>query len=65
VPEPADDVEILVRPGLRLSEQGANDAQSYRLAIVYGAGETRDEALALCRRRAGELSVRLAPPLRT
>jgi len=65
VPEPADDVEILVRPGLRLSEQGANDAQSYRLAIVYGVGETRDEALALCRRRAGELSVRLAPPLRT
>jgi len=64
VPEPADDVEVLVRPGLRLSEQGANDAQSYRLAIVYGAGRTRDEALAACRLRAGELSLRLAPPLR-
>ena len=38
VPEPADDVEVLVRPGLRLSEQGANDAQSYRLAILYGHG---------------------------
>ena len=65
VPEPADDVEPLVRPGLRLSEQGANDAQSYRLAIVSGHGATRDEALAACRRRAAELSVRLAPALRT
>jgi hypothetical protein len=64
VPEEADDVEILVRPGLRLSEQGANDAQSYRLAIVYGAGETRDEAVARCRERAAGLSVRLAPSLR-
>jgi hypothetical protein len=65
VPEPADDAEILVRPGLRLSEQGANDAQSYRLAIVSGHGETREEAVAACRRRAAELSVKLAPPLRT
>lgn len=65
VPEPADDVEILVRPGLRLSDQGANDAQSYRLAIVSGHGATRDEAVAACRRRAAELSVKLAPALRT
>jgi biotin carboxylase len=64
VPEEADDVEILVRPGLRLSEQGANDAQSYRLAIVSGAGETREEAVARCRERAAGLSVRLAPALR-
>ncbi|MDQ3867529.1 MAG: ATP-grasp domain-containing protein, partial [Actinomycetota bacterium] len=33
VPEPEDDVEILVRPGVALSAQGTNDAQSYRLAI--------------------------------
>jgi hypothetical protein len=65
VPEPAEDVEILVRPGLRLSEQGANDAQSFRLAIIAGHGATREEAVAACRRRAAELSVRLAPALRT
>ena len=65
VPEPAEDAVILVRPGLRLSEQGANDAQSYRLAIVSGHGATREEAVAACRRRAAELNVRLAPALRT
>jgi hypothetical protein len=59
VPEPEDGLEILVRPGLRLSEQGTNDAQSYRLAILYEAGETRDEALARCRERAAALSFRL------
>ena len=46
VPEPEPDLEILVRPGLRLSEQGVNDAQSYRLAIFTGFGETRAEAVA-------------------
>ncbi len=56
VPEPEDGLEILVQPGLRLSEQGGpNDAESYRLAIFYEAGETREEALARCRQRARSL----------
>ena len=41
-------------PGLLLSEQGVNDAQSYRLAILYGVGETREEAVARCRERAAD-----------
>jgi hypothetical protein len=61
VPDPEPDVEVLVRPGLYLSEQGANDAQSYRLAILYGHGPTRDEAIARCRERAQALRFRLAP----
>jgi hypothetical protein len=61
VPDPDPDVELLVRPGLHLSDQGVNDAQSYRLAILYGFGETREEAVALCRERARALSFRLAP----
>jgi ATP-grasp domain len=61
VPDPREGVELLVRPGLFLSEQGLNDAQSYRLAILYGFGETREEALENCRARAAELSFRLAP----
>jgi hypothetical protein len=40
-----------VRPGLRLPEQGTNDLESYRVAIVYRAGETRAEALERCRSR--------------
>jgi hypothetical protein len=60
VPEPEDDLEVLVRPGLRLSEQGTNDTQSYRLAILYGVGETREEAVARCRERAAGLSFQLA-----
>ncbi len=52
---------MLVRPGLFLSDQGVNDAQSYRLAILYGVGETREEAVALCRERARALRFRLAP----
>jgi hypothetical protein len=60
VPEPRDDLEVLVRPGLRLSEQpGANDEASYRLAIVVGAAETREEAVTLCRERARALPFRL------
>jgi biotin carboxylase len=59
VPEPQPGVEILIRPGRRLSEQGANDAQSFRLAIVYGAGETRDEAVSVSRARANALSFEL------
>jgi ATP-grasp domain len=61
VPEPDDELELLVRPGLRLSEQGVNDAQSFRLAILYGFGETREEAVLRCRERAEALSFRLAP----
>jgi hypothetical protein len=61
VPDPEEDVELLVRPGLDLSAQGVNDAHSFRLAILYGFGETRDEAVARCRDRASRLSFRLAP----
>jgi hypothetical protein len=61
VPDPEDGLEVLVRPGLALSEQGQNDAQSYRLAILYGYGDTREEAVAGCRERAGALNFRLAP----
>ena len=55
VPEPDDGVEVLVEPGSRLSRQGTNDAQSYRLAIFYESAETRDEALERCRARARTL----------
>jgi hypothetical protein len=61
VPDPEDDVELLVRPGLLLSAQGVNDAHSYRLAILYGFGETREEAVERCRARAARLTFRLAP----
>ena len=61
VPDPDPAVELLVRPGLYLSEQGVNDSHSYRLAILYGVGETRDEAFARCRERAQALNFRLAP----
>ena len=55
VPDAVGDDEILVRPGSRLAAQGANDAHSYRLAIVYEAGETREEALERARARARAL----------
>jgi hypothetical protein len=61
VPEPDDRIEVLVRPGLRLSEQGVNDATSFRLAILYGFGETAAEAVERCRERARALSFRLEP----
>ena len=38
VPEPENGLELLVRPGRRLSEQGVNDAASYRLAIFTETG---------------------------
>jgi biotin carboxylase len=59
VPEPADDLEILARPGLRLSEQGVNDAQSYRLAIFTSTAPTREEAVRLARARAERLRFEL------
>jgi ATP-grasp domain len=55
VPELEDGVEILVRPGSRLAVQGTNDAQSYRIAIFYESGQTREEAVERCRARAREL----------
>lgn len=55
VPEPQAGLEILVRPGLRLSEQGVNDAHSYRLAIFTEVAETRAEAVERCRARARAL----------
>lgn len=62
VPEPDEGLEVLVRPGLRLSEQrGANDASSYRLAILVATGETREEAVTRCRERARALPFALRP----
>ena len=53
---------MLVRPGLRLSQQpGANDPASYRLAILVGAGETREEAVTRCRERARALPFAFRP----
>lgn len=60
VPEPAPGLEVLVSPGRRLSEQGANDSASYRLAIFSEWGETRAEAVRRCRVRARSLVFRLA-----
>ena len=57
----AQDLEILARPGLRLSEQGTNDPYSYRLAIFSEWGETREEAVERCRARAAELRFDLRP----
>ena len=45
VPESEDDeFELLVRPGLRLSQQGVNDTCSYRLCIFPSFGATREDA---------------------
>ena len=61
-PEPEDGVEILVHAGQNLSDAYANDPGSFRLAIVYEAGETREEAVERARARAGALRFRLGPP---
>jgi hypothetical protein len=61
VPEPKDGLEVLVRPGLRLSEQGTNDPHSYRLAIFFEWGATREEAVERCRARADALRFELRP----
>jgi hypothetical protein len=61
VPEPEEGLEILVRPGRLLSEQGVNDAHSFRLAIFHEVGETREEAVARCRARARSLRFELRP----
>ena len=61
VPLPEDGLELLVRPGLRLSELGVNDTRSYRLCIFDAWGETREEAVAQARARAAALSFGLVP----
>ncbi len=61
VPEPEDGVEILVHAGENLSDAYANDPDSFRLAIVYEAGETRAEAVERARARAAALRFRLLP----
>jgi biotin carboxylase len=61
VPDPEDDLEVLVRPGLRLSEQGLNDAESYRLCIFCGFGQTRETAVETARQRARSLPFALRP----
>jgi hypothetical protein len=61
VPEPEDGLEVLARPGLRLSQQGTNDPDSYRLAIFSEWGATREEALERCRARAAALRFHLQP----
>jgi hypothetical protein len=60
-PEAQEGVEILARAGSRLSEQGTNDVRSFRLAIVYEAGETREEAITRARERARALNFQLEP----
>ena len=62
VPEPEEDVEILVRPGQLLSEQGTNDVGSYRLAIFMEVGESRQQVVERCRARAGALPFELVVP---
>jgi biotin carboxylase len=61
LPPQEEDLELLVQPGLRLSQQGTNDPSSYRLCIFPVWGETRAEALELARARARQLDFGLAP----
>jgi biotin carboxylase len=61
VPLPEDGLELLVRPGRRLSEQGTNDTRSFRLCIFEVWGETREEAVSRARARAASLSFGLVP----
>ena len=46
-----------------LSEQGVNDVESYRIAIVYGVGETRAEAVERCRARLRSLRLHMRSAL--
>jgi hypothetical protein len=59
VPDAEQGVEVLVQPGRRLSEQGANDSESYRLAIFNEWGETRERAVERAVARAEGLRFRL------
>jgi hypothetical protein len=58
VPDREDGLEILAEPGRALSEQGTNDAQSFRLCIFSESAPTREEAVARCRARAARLRER-------
>ena len=60
VPEPQDGLELLVRPGGRLSEQGTNDTASFRLAIFTEWAATREAVLRQCRQRAEALQFEFA-----
>ncbi|PWU19446.1 MAG: hypothetical protein C5B48_13555, partial [Candidatus Rokuibacteriota bacterium] len=60
-PDPEEGLELLARPGRRLSEQGTNDAASYRLAIFTEWGETREQAVERCFARAERLRFELRP----
>ena len=64
VPRRDSDVEFLVEPGSRLSEQGTNDAESYRLCIFVESGVDRAATIAAARARAAGLlsGFRLSPP---
>jgi hypothetical protein len=64
VPEPQQGLELLVRSGALLSEQGTNDTASYRLAIFTEWAETREDAVRACRERARSLRFELAAPVR-
>ena len=64
VPEHEAGLEVLVRPGALLSEQGTNDTESYRLAILTEWGGTREDAVRRCRLRAESLIFRLGDPRR-
>lgn len=55
VPDPEPGLEVLVQPGRRLSEQGLNDTESYRLAIFSEHAATREQAVERCRARADRL----------
>jgi hypothetical protein len=55
VPPPEPGLELLVRPGPLLSQQGRNDEQSFRLAIFDEFGESREEAVGRCLQRAERL----------
>ncbi len=55
VPEPTRDLELLVEPGQLLSQQGTNDADSYRLCIFVQAGADRAATVRAARERAAEL----------
>jgi hypothetical protein len=63
IPAPEPDLELLVRAGLPLSQQGPNDAASFRLAIFTEHGDTREQAVARCVKRASRLrgAFRLRP----
>jgi hypothetical protein len=55
VPDPEEGLELLVRPGPLLSQQGRNDLESFRLCIFDEFGSSREEAVERCLIRAARL----------